>query len=240
MDQQTDETDYLQGEEEPAEDPAEKSLESPGDEERVRLALDLPAGEYHRITVETVSGEEDDAQAAPLGAVLVHPSGNVDSISGALRTAALPDTAGGTLTGLRASWKGLAASLPAVLFALSLLVYLATRLIRLADFPIYFFTDEAAQTMLAADLVRDGLRGWEGDFLPTYFKNGSYYNLSASVYLQVLPYLLFGKSVLVTRGVSVFVSLLAPVSVGVTLRDFIKIPYWWSGTLLLSIAPAWF
>ena len=45
--------------------------------------------------------------------------------------------------------------------------------------------------------------------LPTYFQNGAYFNLSLSVYLQVLPTLLFGKSVFVTRAVSALVSLLA-------------------------------
>ena len=131
-------------------------------------------------------------------------------------------------------------SLPAILFSLALCVYLASRLIRLADFPIYFFTDEAVQTILAADLVRDGFRSYEGVFLPTYFKNGNYYNLSVSVYLQVLPYLLFGKSVFVTRAVSVCVSLLAALSVGLFLRRILKTGFWWGGVLFLSLAPAWF
>jgi len=34
-------------------------------------------------------------------------------------------------------------------FALGMLLYLATRLIQLDKFPIYFFTDEAVQTMSA-------------------------------------------------------------------------------------------
>ncbi len=125
-------------------------------------------------------------------------------------------------------------------FGLALSVYLLTRLIGLTQFPIYFFTDEAIQTMSAADLVRDSMQGPGGELLPTYFKNGVYYNLSLSVYLQVLPYLLFGKSVWVTRFTSVLVTLLAAVAVGLILRDFFRLRIWWSGTLLLTLAPAWF
>ena len=48
------------------------------------------------------------------------------------------------------------------LFVLSLAVYLLTRLIRLPDFPIYLFTDEAIQTQQAADLLARGFRSAEG------------------------------------------------------------------------------
>jgi hypothetical protein len=126
------------------------------------------------------------------------------------------------------------------LFGLALLIYLSTRLIGLVDFPIYFFTDEAVQTVLASDLVRDNFKDYDKVFLPTYFKNGNQYNLSASVYLQVIPSVLFGKSVFVTRATSVLVTLLAAACIGLILREIFHSPYWWSGTLLLSITPAWF
>ncbi|MEM5776166.1 MAG: hypothetical protein AAGU05_14280, partial [Anaerolineaceae bacterium] len=96
-----------------------------------------------------------------------------------------------------------------VLVAAALAVYLLVRFIALDAFPIYFFTDEAVHTVRAADLVRDGFRAQNDEFLPTYFVNGGQYNLGVSVYLQVIPYLLFGKSIWVTRGVSVLVGLLA-------------------------------
>ena len=119
-------------------------------------------------------------------------------------------------------------------------VYLITRLVGLTQFPIYFFTDEAAQTLLAGDLVRDHFKNYAGDFLPTYFENGGYYRLGVSVYAQVVPYLLFGKSILVTRGTSVLITLLGMVALGLILRDHLKLRYWWSGVLLLSLVPAWF
>ncbi len=126
------------------------------------------------------------------------------------------------------------------LFLLGLCVYLLTRLIRLPDFPIYFFTDEAIQTQQAADLIAHGFHNAEGVLLPTYFQNGGQYNLSLSVYAQVIPTLLFGKSVWVTRGTSVLLTLVAAVALGLTLKDAFHNKYWWLGPILLAAVPAWF
>ncbi len=131
-------------------------------------------------------------------------------------------------------------SLEVILLALALLVYLGTRLVRLEDFPLYFFSDEAVQTVLAADLVRDNFHGYDGQFLPTYFLNSYQYNLGTSVYIQVLPYLLFGASVRVTRATAAILSLLAALSVGLMLRRIFRRDYAWTAVLLLSITPAWF
>jgi hypothetical protein len=114
------------------------------------------------------------------------------------------------------------------------------RLIALPDYPIYFFSDEAIPTLLALDLVRDNFI-YEGDtFLPTYFRNDRKFSLGATVYLSLLPALLFGKSVWVVRGTTVFLTLLAAGSVGLILKQIFKKPDWWMGPLILSIAPAWF
>ena len=131
--------------------------------------------------------------------------------------------------------------LDTTLFVGALVVYLAVRLVGLANFPIYFFTDEAVQTVMAENFVHNGLRSYDGQLFPTYFSKDPTYNLSSvSVYAQVLPYLLFGKSVYVTRLVSVLIGLVAALAVGLVLRDIFKLRYWWSGVLLLSVAPAWF
>jgi hypothetical protein len=138
-----------------------------------------------------------------------------------------------------AIWRAI--PLEMALFTIAIGLYLATRLIGLSSFPIYFFTDEAVQTVMAEDFVHDGLRNYGGELLPTYFNKDSTYNLSSvSVYVQVIPYLLFGKSVFVTRAVSVLITTLGALAVGLILRDIFKLRYWWSGVLLLSIAPAWF
>jgi hypothetical protein len=126
------------------------------------------------------------------------------------------------------------------LFLLALVVYLLTRLIGLVNFPIYFFTDEAIQTQQAADLVSRGFRDGAGTFLPTYFENGGQYNLGLSVYVQVIPTLIFGKRVWVTRGTAVLLTLVAAVSLGLTLKEAFRSRLWWLGPLLLAAIPAWF
>jgi hypothetical protein len=126
------------------------------------------------------------------------------------------------------------------LFTLSIIIYAVTRLIGLEEFPIYFFTDEAVQTNLAADFIRDDFRNYSGILFPTYFENDFLYNLSISVYVQILPYLLFGKSVIATRTTSVFFAITAAVAIGLILKEIFNIRYWWVGTLFLSITPAWF
>jgi 4-amino-4-deoxy-L-arabinose transferase-like glycosyltransferase len=126
------------------------------------------------------------------------------------------------------------------LFACSVLVYLAVRLYRISDFPIYFFTDEAVQTVLAADFVRDGYRDFLGNYWPTYFQNVYRFNLSFSVYAQLIPYLLFGKSVFVTRATAAILTLPGAIAIGLALRDFFRLRFWWAGILVLSMVPAWF
>jgi len=131
-------------------------------------------------------------------------------------------------------------TLETALFGSAAGLYLVTRLIGLAKFPIYFFTDEAIQTTLASDLLRDGLHGADHVFLPTFFENYSQYNLGVSVYLQILPYLTVGRQIWATRGICVLVTLLAAVCVGLTLKNIFHSPYAWAAVLLLSITPAWF
>lgn len=126
------------------------------------------------------------------------------------------------------------------LIAIALVVYLATRFIGLDAYPIYFFTDEAVQTVLAADMVRDGFRNYQGELLPTYLVNGGQYNLSTSVYAQILPWLIFGKSIWVTRGTSVLISMLAALAVGLMLKHNLKSNFAFAGILILCITPAWF
>jgi hypothetical protein len=244
------------GQEKPA-DPAEK-LEPSADggarsEAKPVASSERPSGPVPVIRVEAGAGAALILQPAPVeaavseaalsGAPLSEAALSEAALSGAPRSpaAASPGRAFGKQ--VRDAWAKARlqpAALAGALFGLSLVIYLITHLVGLVEFPIYFFSDEAVQTVLAADLVRDGFRDYDQVLLPTYFKNGTQYNLSASVYLQVLPYLLFGKSIFVTRAVSVLVSLLAAAGVGLILRDFFRLPYWWAGTLLLSLSPAWF
>ena len=127
-----------------------------------------------------------------------------------------------------------------VFFVLTLAVFLATRLIGLERFPIYFFCDEAVQTVQATRLVANGFRDEFGNLLPTYFRDGQSFNLSLGVYLQVLPQKVFGHSVFVARATQVLVLLTAMAAVGLMLRDFFRLRFWWVGVLVLSAMPGWF
>lgn len=131
-------------------------------------------------------------------------------------------------------------SLDLRLFGLAGLVFALTRLIGLDRWPVYFFTDEAINPLLAASLIRHGFTDGAGQLFPTYFANGQYLSLSISVYAQVIPFLLFGFSVGVTRAVPALIALSGTLAVGLILRDIFKLRFWWIGTLILSITPAWF
>ena len=134
-----------------------------------------------------------------------------------------------------------AMKLESVLLGGALTVYLLVHMIGLTDWPIYFFTDEAVQTVMASDFLHQGLRNYDQEFLPTYFSNGPSFNLSSvTVYVQVLPYLLFGKSVFVTRMVSVLFSALGALFVALTLKNVFKVKQAWLGILILAVTPAWF
>lgn len=119
-------------------------------------------------------------------------------------------------------------------------LYLLTRLVGLTTYPVFFLGDEAIHTVYAEALIRDGGMFEGKTFLPTYFKNGPKYNLSLSVYVQVLPTLLFGKSIVATRGTSILLTLIPAITLALIVRNFFKLPYGWTATLLLGLAPVWF
>ena len=215
----------------------------------VMLALEIPVGARIQITIDTSS----DAAGVSIVDVQTEPDSNLAPVkvqivsTGATGVKTKPKVM--KPSAIKADWSAARAKtlawlqkipLGPVLFGLALIVYLVSRLIGLDRFPIYFFTDESIHTILAQDLVNNHFR-YNGQFLPTYFSMGASFGLnSISVYLQVIPYLLFGKSVFVTRAVSVIISLLGATAVGLILKDYFKSRYWWSGVLILSIIPAWF
>ena len=125
-------------------------------------------------------------------------------------------------------------------FALSALVYLASRFLGLERFPIYFFCDEAVNGVSAGDLVRHGLRDTAGHLLPTYFVNGGVYNLSASVYAQIPARLLFPTSVFAARATAVLVAFSGAIAVERIVSHVFRRRFGWTGILLLGATPAWF
>jgi hypothetical protein len=127
-----------------------------------------------------------------------------------------------------------------VFFIAALAIYLTSRFIALDSFPIYFFSDEAIQTVRANDLVRNDFHYEKDEFLPTYLINGGQYNLGVSVYIQIIPSLIFGNSIWVTRGVCVLFSLFAVLGVGLAAKNIFKSGLPAIYILLLSTLPAWF
>jgi hypothetical protein len=125
-------------------------------------------------------------------------------------------------------------------FLLALLVYLLVRLVGIEDFPISFLGDEAIQSVRAADLIRDNFFDHRDEFLPTFFENGGQYNLSTSVYFQVLPVWIFGKEIWATRGAAALLTILAAISVSVMIEKGYKRKLGWLAILVLSLMPAWF
>ena len=115
------------------------------------------------------------------------------------------------------------ASLAGLLFLLGIGLFLFTRFYRLAEFPIAFNSDEVVTVVRAVDLVRDGFFDYEGRFLPTFFNNDNKYSLGATVYAQVIPYLLFGKSIWAARGVAVLIGLLGVIWTTLMLRDSYRV-----------------
>ena len=127
----------------------------------------------------------------------------------------------------------------AALIGLALLVYALLVSIGIDRFPIYFFTDEAIHMNLAANFIRDGFKNYFGELFPTFFTIEGWVN-GTSVYVQLIPYLIFGKSVIVTRLVSALISLLGALAVTLLLKNVLKFKTHWIGILLVLTTPAWF
>jgi 4-amino-4-deoxy-L-arabinose transferase-like glycosyltransferase len=143
------------------------------------------------------------------------------------------------LSALR-SYKPIGLNWGTLAILLSVIIYLVSRFIALDSFPIYFFSDEAIQTVRAGDLLLNDFYGEKEEFLPTYLINGGQYNLGASVYVQILPTLIFGRSIWVTRGLCVLFSLFAVLGVGLSARNIFKSAQPFLYILIISILPTWF
>jgi len=245
----------------PSPDPEpEPSLPSEGQERdptrpvHVEFSVDLAHGERIQVTVEAQAGSgevtitqrklPEEGQPAPAAAPTAGPVTEPALMPVARRPAWWQkDRLAERLRALnrlclpfQARW----------LFTAALAFYLITRLVHLASYPISFPSTEAIHTVLAANLLQNGLRSTEGELLPTFFRNDGRYTLGLSVYLQVLPYLLLGKSVWMARGLTALLSLLAALWAGWLLRDLApprpeeRLSLWWSAPLLLALTPAWF
>lgn len=125
-------------------------------------------------------------------------------------------------------------------FAGALLVYAITRFWRLADYPIYFFCDEAFQPLAAEELLRHSFRDANGRLFPLYFQNGGVWVPLLPVWAHVFSVGLFGKSVEVARATAAALTLLGSAAVGLTLKFGFRSRLWWAGPLFLATTPAFF
>ena len=219
--------------------PQQASLSVPGKSGRlshVDISMDIPEGESIRLTLESVGGGKIRPASAKAGSENVLEAREVR----ATRPAWFPTGWGLPAGGVLAEAAEHIRSNGRWLFTIALILYLATRLIGLTKWPIYFFTDEAVQTNFAAELVNRGYVWDEAESIPVFFENAGQYEMNLSVYVQLIPYLMFGKSVFVTRAVSVLITLLGMAALGWILRRAFHLPLWWTGVLLLSIVPVWF
>ena len=127
------------------------------------------------------------------------------------------------------------------IFSAALGIYLITRFWGLDRFPIYFFGDEAVQALFAQDLLARKFHAPDGTLFPIYVEAAALrWTPLLSMYIHAVGLFLFGKSILVTRGVSVLVGALGAVAVSLSLKTVFKTRTWWAGALLLAVMPAWF
>jgi len=133
-----------------------------------------------------------------------------------------------------------AISLPVVLFALGVLVYLVTRLWALDQFPGYFYYDEPWIALKGEDLWNQGFRDRDGLWLPVYFQWGPRWSPVLAAYAHAVSVGLFGKSIFVARATSALFSLFGAIAVGLMLRLVFRSRYWWAAIPFMAAIPIWF
>ena len=132
-------------------------------------------------------------------------------------------------------------SLVTVFVVLGLFLYVFSRFAGLNRFPVYFFSDEAMQSNYAEQLIENHFLAANKENIPVYVPvEGNRWSPMASIYVQAITVMLFGKSVLQTRATSIFIGFLGVISIGLILKLIFKQKYWWVAILFLTLLPAWF
>lgn len=131
-------------------------------------------------------------------------------------------------------------SLATVAAIASVLIYLASRLVDLSGFPIYFHGDEAFQIVAGQRLVATGFRNELNVLFPLYFSNGGSWAPLLPVYFHIVSTTLFGTSVETARGTAAVFSTFGVVAATLFARDGLRARTWWAAPLWFTIVPAWF
>lgn len=199
----------------------------------VNISADVPEGTVVHITMQVTDAD---------GKILVQNS-TFTSKAGAIAKAPPAPRPQSRLAGWFvdrfSSVKSSVKSLNVALFLGAIAAYAIIISFGIDKWPIYFFTDEAIHMNMIADFLRNGLQNYSGEFLPTFFIKEGWVN-GTSVYLQLLPYLIFGKSLIVTRLVSAFVTLLGATAIALLLKKVLNVKYYWVGLFLILTTPAFF
>ncbi|MCI0556728.1 MAG: glycosyltransferase family 39 protein [Anaerolineae bacterium] len=128
-----------------------------------------------------------------------------------------------------------------VLLTAAIVIYLFVIGSRLADFPIYFFGDEAIQAVFAERLINNNWISVNADGIPIYVEAaGNRWTPLISMYIHAIAIELFGKSIFVTRFTTGLIGMLGAISVSLILKKIFNRPIWWSGMLIMLSMPAWF
>lgn len=127
-----------------------------------------------------------------------------------------------------------------LLFILSLVIYLVTRIIKIEDFPPYFFCDEAMHGVKAEELAKNNLRDSKNQIFPLTINSTGYHNLGLFTQLNIPGIIMFGKKIWVVRITSVILSLFTCIFIALILRDIFKINFYWLSVLYISLLPLMF
>jgi hypothetical protein len=224
-----------------------------GEEIKVQVTLNMPAGTRVRLTVEVLEGKGEiigqpiTLDSDSLATETKKTFSQVVEVSSTSVPATKPES---ILPAIQPSeiWERIRSfitshkiSLSVALFTIGIGIYLFTRLYALEYFPIYFFGDEAVQTLYAERLINNNFIDANGMGIPIYVEAApNRWTPLVPMYFHAASVLLFGKSILETRATSAIISLVAVVSISLILKYIFNKRYWWAGILVASAIPAWF
>ena len=127
-----------------------------------------------------------------------------------------------------------------VLFFLILLIYLFSRIVKIEDFPIYFFNDEASQGVKAEELLNNHFKDKENNFIPMTISSTGYHQLGLVVHFNIPGVFLFGKKIWVERTTSALLALIGCVYIALIAKNVFKIKFYWAAVLFLAFSPIFF
>lgn len=125
------------------------------------------------------------------------------------------------------------------LFIIAAVIFLILFLLKIEDFPIYFFTDEAALPVKAEKIIKNGFKDGSGTLFPLMIETAKP-QPGLIMYLQMPFVWLFGKKIWVIRSLNVFITLAGCIFIALTLKNIFKSKNYWLGILFPMSMPILF